>query len=357
MTRFAWLQSRTQTLVTAGLLAALAIAAAVTGIHQSHLYDAQVAHCDPNSDCGLAINQFLSHYVFVDHALDILARAVPALVGIFWGAPLLAREFETGTYRLAWSQSVTRSRWLLTKLAVGAAATAVLAGLLTLTITWWYRARDLAGGSEPFSVFDRRDIAPVAYAVFAFALGALAGAVIRRTVPAMAASLGGFIVVRIVTSLWVRPHLMAPIRTVVSLANAGPTSNVQVGIGSSNGGAVRLFVKAPGPAKSWTLSSRLVTSAGHPVSSAQSTAFLHQHCAKALLAPAPARSGAGVSHVVGPASAQACFAQVAQSFHALVTYQPDSRYWTFQWLESGIFLALALAAAGGCYWWVTRRTR
>jgi hypothetical protein len=48
--------------------------------------------------------------------------------------------------------------------------------------------------------------------------------------------------------------------------------------------------------------------------------------------------------------------QAAKLFHVLVAYQPANRYWTFQWLEAGIFITLALLAAAGCYWWVTRRT-
>src|SRR3954452_2229758 len=191
MTRFAWLQSRTQTLVAAGLIAAIAVTAAVTGVQLSHLFHRDVAHC--TSGCGFAIEQFLGRDSFLEHTLDIVARAVPALLGLFWGAPLVAREFETGTYRLVWTQGVTRGRWLLTKLAVGGLATVAVAGALTLTVTWWYRARDHVGGASPYAVLDRRDVAPIAYAVFAFALGALLGAVIRRTVPAMAATLGGFV--------------------------------------------------------------------------------------------------------------------------------------------------------------------
>ena len=75
MTRFAWLQSRTQTLTIAAALAALAIAAAITGIQLSHLYNGLVAHC--HTGCDLAVNQFLSHDQFRDHALDLLARIAP----------------------------------------------------------------------------------------------------------------------------------------------------------------------------------------------------------------------------------------------------------------------------------------
>jgi hypothetical protein len=143
MTRFVWLQARTQTLITAAALAALAVAAAITGIQLSHLYSSLVVHCQ--SGCDLATSQFLSHDIFMDRALDLLAQIAPALIGVFWGAPLLTRELETGTYRLAWTQSVSRSRWLVTKLAVVGLAAVTLAGLLTLTITWWYRALDSGG--------------------------------------------------------------------------------------------------------------------------------------------------------------------------------------------------------------------
>ena len=59
---------------------------------------------------------------------------------------------------------------------------------------------------------------------------------------------------------------------------------------------------------------------------------------------------------MGPDSGRACLAQVAKTFQLVVTYQPAGRYWPLQWLESGIYLVLALAAATGCYWWVTHRS-
>jgi len=221
MTRFAWLQSRTQTLTVAAILAALAIAAAITGVQLAHLYNIDVRHCQ--SSCDLALSQWLSRQTFLQHTLDLLSRVAPALIGIFWGAPLLAREFETGTFRLAWTQSVSRSRWVLTKLGMGALATVVVAGALTLTITWWYRAIDLASSNQ-YSLFDQRDIAPIGYALFAFAVGALIGAVIRRTVPAMATTLGVYVFARIATTIWIRPNLMSPLRKFLALAGASPTS-------------------------------------------------------------------------------------------------------------------------------------
>jgi hypothetical protein len=353
MTRFAWLQSRTQTLIAAAVLAGLAIAVAITGIQLSHLYSSLVAHC--HTGCELATSQFLSHDHFMDHALDLLAQVAPALIGIFWGAPLLARELETGTYRLAWTQSVSRSRWLATKLAVVGLATVTIAGLLTLTITWWYRALDTVGTNQ-YAVLDRRGIAPIGYAAFAFASGALIGAAIRRTLPAMATTLGVYVFARVATTVWIRPHLLSPTHETLSLLNAGPSAPVQFGIASVNGSAVHLVAQGSGPANSWTLSSQVVTNSGHTASAARLAAFVHQSCPNVGLAPAGPPPGPGITPGGNPAADQACLNQAAKTFRLLVTYQPANRYWTFQWLETGIFIALALAAAIGCYWWVARRT-
>jgi ABC-type transport system involved in multi-copper enzyme maturation permease subunit len=346
VTRFAWLQSRTQTLTVTAALAALAVAAAITGVQLSHLYNSLVAHC--HSGCELATMQFLSHDHFMDRTLDLLAQVAPALIGIFWGAPLLTRELETGTYRLAWTQTVTRSRWLVTKLGLLGLTTVTIAGLLTLTITWWYRALDTVATNQ-YAVFDRRDIAPIGYAAFAFASGALIGAVIRRTLPAMATTLAVFVSARIATTLWVWPHLLSPLHKTVSLFSAD-----QFGFASTNGSSVTLVARGSAPHNAWMLSSQILTNTGHVATAAERTAFVRQHCPNVVVPP----PGAPSPHVVDAAAraGEACSNLAVRSFHLLVSYQPANRYWTFQWLETGIFFALALLAAAGCYWWVTRHT-
>ena len=94
--------------------------------------------------------------------IAVLAVA-PAVIGIFWGAPLVARELETGTHRLAWNQSVTRSRWLATKLGFTVLATAVAVGILTLAITWWAHPIDGATGSSRGSLPSR--LTPISFAM------------------------------------------------------------------------------------------------------------------------------------------------------------------------------------------------
>ena len=108
MIRFAWLQARTQTLVAFGGLVIVAIVVGVTGPHLVHLYDAILATCAAHGDCSTAADSILPNERNLWLWMGIVMLVTPGLIGLFWGAPLIARELEAGTYRLAWTQSVTR---------------------------------------------------------------------------------------------------------------------------------------------------------------------------------------------------------------------------------------------------------
>jgi ABC-type transport system involved in multi-copper enzyme maturation permease subunit len=217
----AWRQLRSQLLVVIGVLVVLGVLLALNGSHLVHLYDTTVATCAQHNDCPSVTQNFESQAKW-NHALDALVLVVPALIGIFWGAPLVARELETRTNRLAWTQSITRSRWFAVKLAVVGVASVVTASLVSLMVTWWASPYDRLQDA-PYAVFDQRDIAPVAYALFAFALGVALGVLIRRTLPAMAATLVAFVAVRFVVSQWIRPRLIAPLHTITPFsAPPGP---------------------------------------------------------------------------------------------------------------------------------------
>ena len=185
MIRFTWRQFRTQAVVAYGALAAIALALAITGPHLVHVYDTSLATCAKNGDCGAVTNAFSN----IDHgfhvAIDILVLVVPGIIGIFWGAPLVARELESNTFRLDCTQSVTRVRWLAVKLGALGLASAVVVGLISLMVTWWSSSFDRVS-MNAFGTFDQRDIVAVGYAVFAFVLGVTTGVLSRRTVPAMA---------------------------------------------------------------------------------------------------------------------------------------------------------------------------
>jgi hypothetical protein len=293
--------------------------------------DLVLAYLRPEADAAPSPAPTFPLYSILFYGGIVILYLVPALIGIFWGAPLVTHELETGTFRLAWSQSVTRARWLAVKLALIGATAIVTCGLLSLMITWWASPIDHSlglGGSlnrlTPL-VFGARGIVPVGYAAFAFALGVTAGVLIGRTVPDMAATLAVFTGALVAMSLWIAPHLIPP---------------------------------------------RTATSAFNPFGgygSAPSAERLHEADASGEQAPCVGHVQPGRQrqrprvHRAGPAgvpigSTQACEAGPGGlHLRQLVTYQPASRFWEFQWYETAIFLALALVLAWVCFWLIRRR--
>ena len=240
-----------------------------------------------------------------------MTLGAPALVGLFWGAPLVAAELETGTSQFAWMQSVTRKRWLAVKTGWMLLAAAVWGGAISALVTWW-SGPDNALQLDQFKPgrFDIMGIVPVAYALFAMALGICAGALLRRTLPAMAVTLAGFIVVRAVVTLWLRPHYMSAI-TVTHSVLGGYT-----------------------PAGSyWQLGQGVLDAHGHLVPAPNGAEIDNIPLGNLPASCASAARGA-------TALAPSCRDALA-SFRAFVTYQPADRYWAFQGIETGIFVLLA----------------
>ncbi|MGH9076670.1 MAG: hypothetical protein ACRDY0_04345 [Acidimicrobiales bacterium] len=354
MIRFAWIQSRTQNLVAIAGLVGLAVALAITGPHLVHLYYTLVAGCQARGNCPTATEVFLRHDSALRGWLGILVVVVPAVGGIFWGAPLVARELETGTFRLAWTQGVTRTRWLAVKLGVVGLASTALAGLLALMVTWWASPLDRAR-MDAWSVFDQRDVVPVGYAAAAFVLGVTAGILVRRALPAMATTLVAFGGTRLAVSHWLRPHLLSPARLSVAL---DPNS---MGFGSDGSGPPNLVPNPPDMANAWIYSDRIVDHAGHALTPQVVAAACPALDNPSLGGPPPGPLP-GPGHVFTlkvPGAVQSamhdCVSTIGTRYHGLVTYQPASRYWAFQWYELAIYLGLAVALAGGCLWWVRRR--
>ncbi|MFE2283783.1 ABC transporter permease subunit [Streptomyces sp. NPDC059443] len=336
-----WRQYRIQTLVALAALAALSIFLVVTGLQMRDTYDSNVVGC--HTDCESAKAALVTQYQTLSYYVTGLMIAVPGIIGVFWGAPLIARELEAGTHRLVWNQSITRGRWLAVKLgAVGLIAVTVT-GLLSLLVTWWASPMDRIN-LDRFTplLFSGRAIVPLGYAAFAFTVGACAGLLIRRTVPAMAATLVVFTAVQILVPFAIRPHFMSAERTDValrSLAMAQPGTGSAVApkdgwngtqiqlSGSGDNAHLAVGVSRPGD---W-----VVSTPGPAVDSAGREVRGSEGCAEARVDPLD------------------CFAK--SDLHVKVAYQPADRYWTFQWIETGVFLALAGLLAGFCSWWLRRR--
>ncbi|MEV4624650.1 ABC transporter permease [Asanoa sp. NPDC049573] len=337
MTWLTWRQFRAQSSAVVGVVAVLVVAFAVTGPQLAHLFDASgLPSCVSGADCQSALTHFAAAvnaskvYPLLYVAGLAALYGMPAVLGIFWGAPLIARELETGTVRLAWSQSVSRVRWAATKVGLIALAAGAAAALLSLAVTWWAgpidRAAALAGQGQGLGfphrfmplVFGARDVVPIGHAVFAFALGVTVGLVVRRTLPAMALTLAAVAAMQVVVPTTVRAHYATPAETSMALTLAPETPH-SIFI-TDDTLEVSMPVTLPGD---WITSIRAVDAAGQP-----------------FTGPAP-------QICISPTSSMAdCDAAVnALHLRQLVSYQPADRYWTFQWYETAIYFVLALALA------------
>jgi hypothetical protein len=355
MIRLGMLQFRIQAITAAVTLAAFTILLAATGPHLASTYAADgLDSCHGGSCTNLAM-YFTGSLVRSPYGvLFLLSTGIillaPAVIGLFWGAPLIARELETGTAALAWNQSVTRTRWLAVKLAVGGLTAMAVTEALSLMQTWWAApiTQAVADGSSTgpaqsrFSQlnFATHGITPIGYAAFAFALGVTAGALIRRTVPAMAVTLAIFAALQVAMPLWVRPNLAPPDHTVVPITSQGNGGPAQTGPG---GDIFTLYaLNIPGQPGAWLLSSGPVNAAG------QATSTTPAACTSV---GNTGQSAGAQGEAFGPGQGPAAFVDCLgrHGIREAITYQPASRYWRFQATETAIYLALALALAGYCF--------
>jgi hypothetical protein len=312
--RMAWVTWRQHRAALAGVavfLGALAVYLWLTGLQIHHAY---AIACHPASSLACNIN-FSGRYAVTVNVVRVFLQAAPALIGAFAGAPVLARELETGTFRFAWTQGIGRSRWTVGKLVLLAVAVAAAAAAFSALFSWYLRPFSAAGYAIPFAtdVFDLREVAFTAWTLAAFTIGALAGMLIRRTVPAIAATLAVYAGLALTTALWLRQHYMTPLLT--SKPNL--------------------------PGSAWTVN-QWYTKAGEfafPAHGSQLVSAVSRLC--------PPRIGNS-----GASPAQ-CLTQ--HGYTLWTSYQPGNRFWPFQWIEGGWLLALSVLLIAATVWLVRRR--
>ncbi|HEX4216719.1 MAG TPA: hypothetical protein VIA06_25670 [Candidatus Dormibacteraeota bacterium] len=357
-----WRQFRLNAASAAVVLAAFSVLLAVTGPHLATLYaGSRIGSCH-GGGCGGPADDFLQQLYgnsltgassvdgtgayWLLYLLAILViLGTPAVIGIFWGAPLISSEFEARTHYLVWNQSITRTRWLAVKFALTGLAAIGFTEALSLLYGWWAApiSRAVARGAvttplamNQFSplVFASHGITPLGYAAFAFALGVTAGVLIRRAIPAMALTLSVFVLLQVAVPLWARPHLFPPERSLTSLSAFADLPDVSV----ENGSFTVITDGWTREPEGWVLSSETVDLAGQPISSIPAA------CTRAAQLTGGKGESAGLLNCLS-----------SHGVRIAVTYQPASRYWAFQWTETAIYGALALALAGYCFWRIVRR--
>ena len=326
--RMAWVTWRKHRVALTGLVVALAAIATYTwivGLQLHHAYAAELACHPAGSDACLQLTSgFNSVGGFLTNGW--ILQLVPALIGAFVGAPVLAREMETGSYRYAWTQGFGRWRWTLAKLAGLAVAVTAAAGAISVLFSWYYQpyfgadnqARSLSElTSLAPSLFDLRGVAFGAWTLAAFAIGALAGMLIRKVVPAIVVTLVAYAGLAIATGAWLRAHYFAPIVT--------RSLNV--------------------PSSVWIVSQNW-TKGGQTVSQT----VLYQ-----VLQGAPAQVAGKEGGGPNLHALVAWQYLVQRGYIQVTSYQPATRFWAFQWMEAGWLLGLSVLLIAFTVWLVRRR--
>ncbi|RKT84652.1 hypothetical protein SAMN05421805_12319 [Saccharopolyspora antimicrobica] len=265
MTWLAWRQHR---LGLAGFAAVFLGVAAIYGFSGALDADARTVYTAASG---------FSRLVKFGEDMSTYLQPLPLLVGMFAGAPLISRELEHHTFRYAWTQGVSRGRWLRGKVILVGGAVLVLSALLSAVHMSWFAP--MAPERGWFQLFNQSILVFPATCLFTFALGMAIGALVERIVPAMAVTLVAAGAVFILFAAVLRPNYSTPL--VVSQPTLGGSS--------------------PELAGSYYLG----------------------------------------SSVRGDLTE--------------ISYHPADRFWTFQFVEAGCYLALTAALLALTFWWLSRK--
>jgi hypothetical protein len=314
-----WRQHRTEGLVVLGVLAVGSVFLLITGVNMVHtLHDSGLGAClakHPDSGtsgpCGQLGTVFLNQYApFLPFAFALLV--LPILLGVMVGAPLVAREYEQRTYLLIWMQSITRTRWVIVTLALVLGAGLLASAVLFALMNWWYHPFDQLFGKFNPGAFDFTGPVFIASSLMALAVGIAAGTLTRRTVLAIFVTIALLVAIRIVVEFNLRPNYQPQIVVTWPLAPGGG-GNPPITLGRED----------------WQVSSGLLDPQGNRTNGIRCS----------------------LANVTDPFQCAKDEGYRGQ----YLAYQPANRFWTFQWIETGIYLAISVLALGVTVWWVRRR--
>lgn len=303
-----WRQQRTETVIAAGILALMAVLLIPTGIAMISAYnhDGLAACVQPGASdaCQQTVASFTGRFEQLSHLIDWFTL-VPGMIGVLLAAPLTS-QLEHGTYRLDWTQSITRGRWLAAKLGLAIATGLVISAAFVALITWWRAPFVHLHGRMDNSVYDSEGVVVFGYTLFAFGLAAAVGVVWRRAVPALVVAYVAYFASRLFVDTWLRQRLISPLSATFA-PNGGPDLN-----------------------HSWVLSEFPSDRLGHP------SGLLGAPCPPGAEAcPAPGKADVAYLHAI---------------------YHPASHFWPLQLIETAVFGGAALALIAFAGWWTLRRT-
>jgi hypothetical protein len=338
--RMAWVTWRQHRIALTGVavfVAALAAYVWINGLQLHHAYAAAAACHPATSPACSALASRIQVGAFLLNGYNL--QVVPPLIGALVGAPLLARELETGTFRYAWTQGIGRLRWTLGKLVPLAVLVAAAAGALSALFSWYYQPYFVARNPALFprelsplgaGLFSLRGVAFAAWTLAAFAIGVLAGMLIRRVVPAIAATLAAYAGLAFAAGLYLRPHYLQPLVT------------------------RNLFSYFYDPPSSAFIVHQWWTRGGTTVSQSTMTKVINSTYNRLTPVVHSSKEGA-VAAQKEPTGRHVLHYLTQHGYTQYTSYQPASRFWTFQWIEAGWLLGLSLLLITATVWLVRNR--
>jgi ABC-type transport system involved in multi-copper enzyme maturation permease subunit len=315
-----WRRNRLRLAMFAGLFVALG----VWMVLEAQAFDSANNVCRHMTyQCGVTYGGFSVENQAT--AINALLLFLPCLAGLIFGAPLVAGELEQHTNRLVWTQGVSRTRWFITEWSVVGLALVALASLLVLITQWWSGQvfvrlpldLTLSGRIQP-TLFAVTGVAPIAYTLFAFSLGAALGAILRRTSWAVIGSVVAYTAVAFLVVFSIRP----------SLASQGFLSETR--------STSEQYVTLPSP-QPWNLGYGFrFTPDSHATAGASSPSAIAQRCQN--------QTYSYQSQNYNYSRYRRCLS--TNAVEGGFFYQPSSHYWALQWGEAAIFVAAALVLFG-----------
>jgi hypothetical protein len=313
-----WRQQRTETLIAAAVVAVLAVVAVPIGLHMASVYSHDgLSGCtggiSPGSACGTAVPSFMFRF----NAVNILftwSTLLAPLAALLLAAPFVL-DLDSGTYRLFWTQSITRRHWTVVKLGMAVASAVVVALLLSILAGWARAPLDHLNGRMASNTYDAEGVVPVAYALFTLGVAVALGAVWRRTVPALLAAFVLYVAMRTFMDSWLRNHLLHATTAIWRVGSAGPKLSLDHDL---------------------VISQYLSDRHGHPIPGA------NEVCVSAA---------GGLPHT---STARLCVSPNSHDYMKAV-YIPASRFWDLQAVEFGIVAGIGILLVLAAGWWTQRR--
>jgi len=305
-----WRQQRTETMIAAALLVLVALILVPSGIEMAHQYTRDgLSHClgfTPSQACDEAVGSLEQRF---NKFIDLIGwfNLVPGLFGVALAAPF-ALELERGTHRLAWTQSITRRRWVVTKLGLAVSSTVLAAAVLIGILIWWRAPLVRLDGRMDTGAFDSQGTVILGYSLFALGLALAVGAVWRRAIPAVMVAFVGYFVARIFTDTWLRQRLVTPHKLTWAAGRDDP----------------RALWHA------WKISETIVS--------------INSHSGLPPMAECIRKGATNVKQ---------CLA--VNGGHLQAVFEPASNFWPLQLVETAMFGGVAIALIAFAGWWTLHR--